>query len=134
MAAVIATEEARRLGIDVRVASAGTAAVTGHPAVENAREAIEEIGLTLDSHRAQMMTRELVADAALVVAVTARHRDDLRHVFPNDREKIVSFDDLTGLGDLNDPYGGEPDEFRRTAALLIRGMPNIIACTVNVQP
>jgi protein-tyrosine phosphatase len=125
MAQVIAGDEARRAGVDIRVASAGTAALEGHGAHEFARDALEPFGLDLGEHRAQQITRTLVADAALVVTATRRQRDDLRYFFPDDAEKIVSFDDATGLGELTDPYGDGATAFVKTAELLRRGMQNI---------
>jgi protein-tyrosine-phosphatase len=131
MAVAIAAAAAFDCRIDVRAVSAGTAALEGHPAHATARDAMEEFGLTLDSHVARQITRELVGSATLVVAVTARHRDDLRRFFPRHTAKIVSFDDVTGLGDLDDPFGGGPPEFRRTAELLRRGMPDVLTAVVR---
>jgi protein-tyrosine-phosphatase len=126
MAAVIAEHEARASGIDVRVVSAGTSAMPGNRAHELACDAVEALGLSLELHRAQALTREMVVEAALVLAVTRRHRDDIRHHFPGHIDKIVSFDDATGLGDLDDPFGGGPGEFDRTAALLQKGIPSVL--------
>ena len=127
MAEVIARDEARRSHVDVRVLSAGTNALVGNGATERAREAIEALGLSLSNHVAEPLTRDMVADATLVIAVTNRHRDDLRRYFPRCAEKIVSFDDVTGLGDLDDPFGGDLPEFSRLAERLRRGMPAILA-------
>jgi protein-tyrosine-phosphatase len=126
MAAVIAEDAARAAGVDVRVRSAGTSALEGDRAHELACEAVEALGLSLEPHRAQSLTREMVREAALVLAVTRRHRDDIRRHFPGHFEKIVSFDDATGLGDLDDPFGGGPREFDRIAALLRNGMPSVL--------
>jgi len=127
MGAAIAQDAAKRERSEIRVASAGIAALEGEPAHELACEAVEALGLSLASHRAQGLTRAMMADAALVLAVTKRHRDDLRSFFPNDVAKIVSFDEVTGLGDLVDPFGDGPDAFARTAELLERGMPAVLA-------
>jgi protein-tyrosine-phosphatase len=126
MAEVIAREEARIRSVDIRIESAGTSAMLGNPAHEYARDAVRSFGLSLAPHRAKSLTRELVADAALVLAVTRRHRDDLRHFFPRHARKIVSFDDVTGLGDLDDPFGGGAADFETTAALLRKGMPSVL--------
>lgn len=127
MAEAIAAHEASSTGIDLRVASAGTAAMEGHGAHDFAREALVPLGLDVQSHRAQQITRELVADAKLVVTATRRQRDDLRYFFPHASEKIVSFDDATGLGELTDPYGDGPSAFAKTADVLRAGMPSIFS-------
>ena len=125
MAQAIASHEADRAGMRLRVASAGTAALEGHGAHDLARDALVPLGLDVQSHRAQQITRELVSDAALVVTATRRQRDDLRYFFPLAAEKIVSFDDATGLGELTDPYGDGPPAFAKTADVLRAGMPSI---------
>ncbi|HET9341654.1 MAG TPA: hypothetical protein VFO25_01900 [Candidatus Eremiobacteraceae bacterium] len=127
MAEAIAIDEARRDRVKARVSSAGMSALEGHEATELTREALANIGLAIDDHRARQLTRELVIDAALVVTATNRQRTDLRHFFRADQAKIVSFDDVTGLGDLTDPYGSGPDAFARTASLLKQGMPAIFS-------
>jgi protein-tyrosine-phosphatase len=126
MAQAIAADAARRDGMLVRVASAGTNALEGHEAHSAARDALGPLTAELADHRAQQITRALVAEAALVVTATRRQRDDLRYFFRHDTEKIVSFDDATGLGELDDPFGGGPDAFARTAELLRRGMASIL--------
>lgn len=127
MAEAVASDFALREKIDVRVTSAGMSALEGHEATELTRSALADVGLSIDDHRARQLTRDLVADAALVITATNRQRDDLHHFFRNDRSKIVSFNDLTSLGDLTDPYGSGPDAFARIASLLQRGMPAIFS-------
>jgi protein-tyrosine-phosphatase len=126
MAEVIVAAAIVSSGAKLRVASAGTAALTGNAATDDAKDAVAALGLNLDAHRARPLTRDIVSEAAMVVTATSRQRDDLRRVFLADRMKIVSFDDITGLGELHDPYGGEPEEFRRTADLLSRGASAIV--------
>jgi len=127
MAEAIAIDAARRDNFDIRIASAGMSALEGHEATELARAALGGIGLSIDEHRARQLTRELVAEAALVVTATTRQRVDLHHFFKDESSKIVSFDDVTGLGDLTDPYGEGPEAFTKTVSLLQSGMPAILS-------
>jgi len=127
MAEAIAADFAAREKIDARVASAGMSALEGHEATELTRSALADIGLSIDDHRARQLTRELVESAALAITATTRQRNDLHHFFKDDRSKIVSFDELTHLGDLTDPYGSGPEAFSKTASLLQRGMPAIFS-------
>ncbi|HXW77606.1 MAG TPA: hypothetical protein VEJ20_09360 [Candidatus Eremiobacteraceae bacterium] len=131
MAEAIAADRITREALRLRVASAGLIALEGAEATEHTRSAIEAIGLRLDAHRARVISRDEVGEAALVVAATARQRDELRRTFPQQREKIVSFDDVTGLGDVADPYGADEYEFHRTAALIQAGMPRILAAATR---
>ncbi len=113
-------------GIDAVVQSCGTSALTGQRAEDGARAAAAALGLILDAHRAQPVTRDLITSASLVVCVTDRHRDHVRQFFPNQRSKIVSFDEITGLGDIPDPYGGDDADYRALRDQLQKGMPKIV--------
>jgi protein-tyrosine-phosphatase len=126
LAEAMAAAALRDAGVDAFVISCGTVALTGQPAERGARDEAAGLGLSLDQHRAQSVTRELINDAALVVGVTDRHRDHLRQFFPLERAKIVSFDDLTGLGDIADPYGGGRTDYRMVREQLEEGMPKIV--------
>jgi len=119
----------------MRFASAGTAAYPGNAAMEFACDALEEIGLQLDEHRARPIDPRMLARADLVVAVTGRHRDQLRAAMPAAADRIRSFAELTGLGDLADPIGGELDAYRRVRDLLVDGMPRVLAAVqVGSEP
>ena len=70
----------------------------------------------------------LETKVALLVrlGVTDRHRDHVRQFFPRESAKIVSFDELTGLGDIADPYGGSDADYRALREQLMNGMPKIV--------
>lgn len=126
-------------GIDAVVQSCGTSALTGQRAEDGARSAAAALGLVLDAHRAQPVTRDLITSASLVVCVTDRHRDHVRQFFPKQRAKIVSFDEVTGLGDIPDPYGGDDADYRALRDQLQKGMPKIVerikvGCTEAGEP
>jgi protein-tyrosine phosphatase len=125
IAEVIAAAEAQRRGLSLTVASAGTHAQSGYGAATIAQATMNEIGLSLERHRSQPANAELVSRATLVVAMTDAQRDMLQSAFPKDRDKVISFNDLTGLGDVPDPIGGEPDEVRAVRDQLQSAMPLI---------
>ncbi|HEY5093626.1 MAG TPA: hypothetical protein VII69_00755 [Candidatus Eremiobacteraceae bacterium] len=126
LAEVMAHAALEAAGIEAVVQSCGTSALTGHRAEDRARDVATDLGLLLDAHRAQPLTRELVDRAQLVVCVTDRHRDHVRQFFPGERAKIVSYDELTGLGDIPDPYGGDEADYRALREQLESGMPKIV--------
>lgn len=127
IAQVIAANEAQRRGIPVRVASAGTRALRGYPAASIAQTTISEIGLSLEDHRSQPASGDLVSQATLVVTMTDEQRDMLRTAFTKNAEKILSFNDISGKGDIPDPIGGDPDEVRAVRDVLLNAMPDIFA-------
>ena len=134
MAAAIAARQAQTRAVALRVASAGTATKAGYPAAEHAQQALAEIGLSLADHRSLPLTRDMINEATLVVAATARHRDMLRQFFAAEAAKIRSFGDLTDGGDLSDPIGGDLSAFRQTRDLLCAHMPRIIASLQRQGP
>jgi protein arginine phosphatase len=127
LAQVMAHAALREAELDAVVESCGTAAIDGLSAEAGARRQAESLGLSLEAHRAQPVTRELIANASLVVCVTDRHRDYLHRFFPEAKAKIVSFDGVTGMGDIPDPYGGSESDYRDVREQLAKGMPKIVA-------
>lgn len=125
MAAVLAADAAAHEGLDIRVASAGTMALVGEMAQDDAHRALAEIGLSLSPHRARQATRESILEADLAVAATHNHRAWLRNQAPE--AAIASFHELTGLGDIPDPYGSSLDEYRAVRDMLRAGMPSVLA-------
>jgi protein-tyrosine-phosphatase len=125
MAAALAADAAARDGFAIRVASVGTMALVGEGAEADAHRAVAEIGLSLAPHRARQAKREAILEAVLVVAATRMHRAWLRAKAPE--ANIVSFHELTGLGDVPDPYGASLDQYRAVRDLLRAGMPSVLA-------
>jgi protein-tyrosine-phosphatase len=124
MAAALAADAAARDGFDIRVASLGTMALVGERAEADAHRAVAETGLSLAPHRARQATRKAVLEAALTVAATRMHRAWLRAQAPE--ANIMSFDELTGLGDIPDPYGASLNQYRAVREMLRAGMPAVL--------
>ncbi len=95
--------------------SAGCMSGQGIPASRFAVKACRELAVDLRPHRNQPMTRELVDDAALIVVMTAAHREELCERFPGVDSKIAllkSFDPASDGGDVLDPIGMSLDVYR----------------------
>ncbi len=74
MAEALLRHKLQERGVEsVTVASAGTGAWDGAPASEGAYLVALEHGLDLSSHRAQLLTRELVASATTVLTMARHH-------------------------------------------------------------
>ncbi len=106
--------------IDVTVASAGTGAWEGAPASEGAYLVGLENGLDLSSHRAQMLTGELVAWADLILTMSRPHVAHVAELGGAGRVHLLGeFAGRTGAqGEINDPFGGDLDGYRETYAEL----------------
>lgn len=127
IAEAIAADEAGRRGLSLAVASAGTHALPGYAAASIAQATISEIGLSLEHHRSKPADADLIARATLVVTMTDAQREMLHTAFPQEKAKVVSFDDLTHHGDVPDPVGGDAQEVRAVRDVLQTCMPTILA-------
>ncbi len=112
---------ARKLSIerglqDVDVASAGTSAWEGAPASDGALLVGMERNMDLSTHRAQPLTRELVRDADLILAMGPHHLERIEALGGSGRAYLVA--DYASYGasvrPISDPIGAELDVYRAT--------------------
>ena len=90
------------------VCSAGVAAYAGGMASLQAIEALEEIGIDLNSFRSQPITSELVDSAGLIVVMTGSHKSEVLRRFPAASGKvflITAFGTGNESPDIADPIG-----------------------------
>ncbi len=108
--------------------SAGTWALEGQPASENAATVMAERGIELADHRGRTVTRGWLAQAAVVIVMTRSHREALNAEFPEFQRKIHLMSELKNRAagiqtlefDIADPYGGPLTEYRSCALTLER--------------
>ena len=89
--------------------SAGIAAVDGDRASRYAREALTQVGLSAEKHRAKMLTEEMIMKADLVLTMQRHHRDFIRNYFSYAADKTFTLREFAygkhGDLDIQDPYG-----------------------------
>jgi protein-tyrosine-phosphatase len=102
---------------DVDVHSAGTSAWDGAPASDGALLVGLERSLDLSQHRAQTLTRDLVGDSDLVLAMGPHHLERIEALGGSGRSYLIT--DFASRGTsarpVNDPIGGELELYRATA-------------------
>jgi protein-tyrosine-phosphatase len=118
MAEAIARKIAVERGLhDVEAASAGTSAWDGAPASDGALLVGMERNMDLSGHRAQTLTRELVRDADLILAMGPHHLERIEALGGGGRAFLVA--DFASYGasirPISDPIGAELDVYRATA-------------------
>lgn len=118
LADAIARKVAVERGLsDVEIVSAGTSAWDGAPASDGALLVGMERGLDLSQHRAQTLTRELVRDSNLILAMGPHHLERIEALGGAGRSWMLT--DYASRGasarPVNDPIGGELDVYRATA-------------------
>jgi protein-tyrosine-phosphatase len=101
---------------DIRVESAGLSATRGAPARWNACLAMKELGIQINLHRARPLY-DVDLSGALVLTMTRAQADYVKNVFPGGRvETLRGYAGL--LGDIEDPYGGPPEVYIKTALMI----------------
>lgn len=105
---------------DVGVESAGTGAWDGAPASEGAYLIGLERGLDLSSHRARLLTREIVEDAHLIFTMARHHRARVHELGGEGRVFVLGeYAGRTGEeAEVGDPFGGDLEVYRDTCAEL----------------
>ena len=114
----LAQDEDRRAW---RVGSAGVWTTEGRPATSHAVREMARRGIDMRGHRSRLVTRTLVADADLVLAMARSHVEALGAAFPEHAHKVYLLSEAVGQTyDIADPYGGTRQEYADTAAQLER--------------
>jgi protein-tyrosine-phosphatase len=103
--------------MDVDVASAGTSAYANAPASDGSLLVAIERGLALGDHSAQLLTRQVVSDADLILAMGPAHLERIDALGGAGKSYLLS--DFASHGAstraINDPIGAELDVYRATA-------------------
>jgi protein-tyrosine-phosphatase len=101
---------------DVEVASAGTSAWDGAPASDGALLVGMERNMDLSAHRAQTLTRELVRDTDLILAMGPHHLERIEALGGGGRAFLLA--DFASRGasvrPISDPIGAELEVYRAT--------------------
>jgi len=118
MAEAIARKIAIERGLqDVEAVSAGTSAHDGTPASDGALLVGMERNMDLGCHRAQTLSRDLVRDADLILAMGPHHLERIEALGGGSKAYLLSDFASHGasLRPISDPIGAELDVYRATA-------------------
>jgi protein-tyrosine-phosphatase len=118
LAEAIARKVAIERGLqDVEAVSAGTSAHDGAPASDGALLVGLERNMDLGGHQAQTLTRDLVRDADLILAMGPHHLERIEALGGAGRSHLLA--DFASHGGsvraISDPVGAELDVYRATA-------------------
>ena len=84
----------------IKVSSAGLCAHEGKPMNEFSKIALKKLGYRTRAFKSKPLTPELVKKADLIICMTEEHK-----AYLNGLSKAVTMDEITGLGNIADPYG-----------------------------
>ena len=119
-AALLERALGERAAEGIKVSSAGTGAWDGAPVSEGAYLVGLERGLDLSSHRARLLTRELVEEADLILTMARHHRARVDELGGEGRVFVLG--EYAGREgsevEVSDPFGGDLDVYRDTCSEL----------------
>lgn len=128
MAEVIFRKYAKERNLPADVKSAGLFAFVGDEATENAKKAVEEMGLNLSTHRAKKLSVYDVEECDFIVPVTKELLGGLTGI---DKRKIILPEK-----DISDPYGKDEKAYRecsREIAVFTEKLADKLA-EINISP
>jgi protein-tyrosine-phosphatase len=115
----------------VRIASAGLHATPGNRAHPRALAASAEFGISLENHRARILTAEMVREADAIFAMDFQNKAELLALYPDSRQKIFMLSAyLQGPGqhgEIPDPYLGDLETTRTCYRTLQTCIQNLAA-------
>jgi len=133
MAAALMRKRIMDLGLadQIAVKSAGVWARDGDRASEGATIVLGQRGVSLEEHRSQTMTSQLLEAASIVLVMEEEHRRSLFYLEPKHLRKVFLLTEMVGRSeDIADPYGGPLEGYAETADALDRliegALPNIL--------
>lgn len=99
----------------INIQSAGTGAVDGCPASENAIKILDEFSINLRIHRSQKLTSSLLEWSDLAIAMSKSHFVNIQNLCLQIEKKpeIKLLSDFSGnsLG-ISDPFGGDLETYK----------------------
>ncbi len=120
LAAALLEKELSVLGIDGVVAeSAGTLDLEGRGASHWAIEVATENGLDLSHHVSRQVSKRMLEDAGIVVAMSQGHAEQLSSMLPSVERRMVVLD-------VPDPYGLQKQAYEAVFVTIKDAMPLII--------
>ena len=125
MAQAILQEKIDKEGLtDIEVDSAGIFCGYGEPMSKNTADIIEDMGIFF-THTSKPITPNLLASCDMVITMTKEHKRMLEDKVEDG--KLFCFDDITGDGDIADPYGGYSAAYLAVEMQLRRGMDKVVS-------
>lgn len=113
------------------VISAGLHATPGTRAHPWALAAARELGISLDHHRSQLLTAEMVEQADAIFAMDYQNQVELLTYYPNARGKIFMLaayaEDSYRSIEIPDPYYGDAQQTLRCYRVLQTCIQNVAA-------
>ncbi|MCF6465036.1 low molecular weight protein arginine phosphatase [Clostridium sp. Cult2] len=115
MAKALLEEMAKEKGLDINVKSAGVFAFDGEKASKGAIESMKAEGLDLKGHRANIIHRDLLEEADLILTMGLSHKELLISKFDFIQGKVYTLKEYAygKEEDIDDPFGGNIQAYNK---------------------
>lgn len=111
MAEIILKSKIKRAGLTgIRVSSAGLSAVAGDKISKNSSLALKQLGYKVCGFKSKQLDIKLVLKSDLIICMTESHKNGIG-AFPN----VYTIKELTGVQNVNDPYGQDLTKYIETS-------------------
>ena len=111
MAEIILKSKLKLAGIlDVKVKSAGLSTFDGQKMSQNSFTALKLMGYKPYGFKSRQLTKQMIDKSDLVLCMTNGHKQTL-----NGYKNVYTIDEVTGIGDILDPYGGNINVYIKTS-------------------
>lgn len=111
MAEIILKNKIKAMGIQgVRVSSAGLNTSDGLKMSKNSFEALKLMGYKGYGFKSKQITIDIIKKSDIIICMTASHKHALCSI-PN----VYTIDEITGVGEIFDPYGGNINVYIKTS-------------------
>lgn len=104
--------------VPMRAKSAGVSASFGSPATPEAVEAVRSLGIEMGRHASVPLTREMLRDAEVVLAMTPAHAEEVKRMDASSAGRVMTLDP-SGAG-VPDPIGSPLSVYHETARTIER--------------
>lgn len=108
---------------NIEVESAGIGCSSGKDISINSQEVLKERGIDF-KHKSRAISQEDVDNFDYIICMTASHFNMLKDYVP--KEKLFTLNDITGCGDIVDPYGQSLEVYRYTAQQIDQAIDKLL--------
>lgn len=125
--------EPRLADRDISVRSAGLHASNGSPAAEGAKRAVQQKGLSLESHGSSLFGEEH-ARADLILTMTEEHKAELILNFPHAADRVYTLKEFAGhqvSRSIADPFGQDDRAYMDTLEEIDAAVRKVVQRLVN---
>jgi len=129
MAEALLRDLLRREGLEgIEVWSAGLHALVGEEAPATSQRLLSQRGIDLSGHRGRQIDRGLIDQADLILVMDRYQLAILESLFPESKGRVLPLRQFAsdGGGEIQDPFGGDEEEYRLCLCRIEECMPGLL--------